>query len=123
MELIKVLIHQRQSLVLLLVKETKKFPSVYIMMLILVIYLLIEKKYLNKTDKFQIQFCLGSISNGVSATESRELSLYGNVYDSSVNYNFDILNIHNCLMSNIHLKKSLVVLNNSLLYYWVLGNL
>ena len=48
---------------------------------------------------FPTQFCLGSISNGFSATESREISLNGNVYDFSVDYNSidksDILNIHN----------------------------
>ena len=48
---------------------------------------------------FPTQFCLGSISNGFSATESREISLNGKVYDFSVDYNSidksDILNIHN----------------------------
>ena len=36
---------------------------------------------------FPAQFCLGSITNGFSATEFREVSLNGNVYDSSVDYN------------------------------------
>ena len=35
----------------------------------------------NKNFNFPTQFCLGSISNGNSATESRELSSNGNVYD------------------------------------------
>ena len=52
----------------------------------------------NKNTNFPAQFCLGSISNGFSATESREVSLNGNVYDFSVDYNSidksDILNIH-----------------------------
>ena len=52
----------------------------------------------NKNINFPTQFCLGSISNGFSAAESREVSLYGNVYDLSVDYNSidksDILNIH-----------------------------
>ena len=42
----------------------------------------------NKNVNFPSQFCLGSISNGFSATESREVSLNGNVYDFSVDYNF-----------------------------------
>ena len=32
-------------------------------------------------------FCLGSISNGFGTTESREVSLKGNVYDFSATYN------------------------------------
>ena len=41
----------------------------------------------NKNINFPIQFCLGSISNGFSAAESREVSLNGNVYDFSIAYN------------------------------------
>ena len=56
-----------------------------------------------KNVNFSTQFCLGSVSNGFSATESREVSLNGNVYDFSVNYNpidkSDILNIHKYLMT------------------------
>ena len=40
----------------------------------------------NKNFNFPTQFCLGNISNGFSATESREASLNGNVYDFSVDY-------------------------------------
>ena len=51
----------------------------------------------NKNINFPTQFCLGSISNGFSATETKEVSLYGNVYDFSVDYSSidksDILNI------------------------------
>ena len=51
----------------------------------------------NKNINFPTQFCLGSISNGFSATEIKEVSLYGNVYDFSVDYSSidksDILNI------------------------------
>ena len=51
---------------------------------------------------FETQFCLGSISNVLSATESREVALNGNKYDFSVNYNSldksDILNISKYLM-------------------------
>ena len=48
-----------------------------------------EKKSLNlKSTKrnvnFSTQFSLGSIFNGFSATESRDVSLNGNVYEFSV---------------------------------------
>ena len=46
---------------------------------------------------FPTQFFLASMFNGLSAIESREVSLNENVYESSVNYNSvdspDILNI------------------------------
>ena len=41
----------------------------------------------NKKVNFPTQFCLGSNSNGFSATKSREGPLNGNVYDFSVDYN------------------------------------
>ena len=48
-------------------------------------YLFVNGKKRFKTDNknfnFPTQFCFGSISNGNSATESRELSSNGNVYD------------------------------------------
>ena len=51
----------------------------------------------NKNFNFSTQFCIGSMSNGFGATDSREVSLKGNVHDSSVDYNAidkpDILNI------------------------------
>ena len=57
----------------------------------------------NKSVNFQTQFCLGSISNGFGAFDSRESSIGENVYDFSVDYNAidksDILKIHKCLMS------------------------
>ena len=37
-------------------------------------------KAYNKNINFPTQFCLGSISNGFSATDSTEISLNGNVY-------------------------------------------
>ena len=76
-------------------------------LLIIVIYLLMEKKSLNlkmtiKLLTFATQFCPGSTSNKFSATQSREASLNGNVYDFSLDYNCsdksDILNIHKYLM-------------------------
>ena len=39
----------------------------------------------NKNVNLPTRFCLGSISNGFSSLESREVSLNGNVYDFSVN--------------------------------------
>ena len=57
-----------------------------------------------KADKF----CLGSISNKFDAFESREVSLKGNVYDFSVDYNtidkYDSLNIHKYLMVRNNMK-------------------
>ena len=51
----------------------------------------------NENVNFPSQYCLGSISKGFSATESREVILNGNVYDFSVDHNSidksDILNI------------------------------
>ena len=62
----------------------------------------------NKNVSFPTQFCLGSIANGFSPTESREVSLNGNVYDFSVDYNSidkaDILNIYNYLMTKNNVK-------------------
>ena len=62
----------------------------------------------NKNINFPTQFCLESIANGFSAPESREVSLNGNVYDFSVNYNsfdkFDLLNIHKQLTAKNYIK-------------------
>ena len=62
----------------------------------------------NKNVNFPTQFCLRSISNGFNNTESREVSLNGNVYDFSVDYNSidkpDILNIHKNLMIKNSIK-------------------
>ena len=70
-----------------------------------------KKEYLSlikKNVNFPTQFCLGSISNGLSAAESRKVSLNGNVYESSVNYNSinksDISEIHKYLMTK-NIKK------------------
>ena len=74
-------------------------------------YLFLNGKYIfefkanNKNVNIPTQFFLMSISNGFSATESREASLNGNVYDFSVDYNsidkYDVSNIHKCLMTQI----------------------
>ena len=62
----------------------------------------------NKNVNFPTQFCLGSISDRFSVTESREVSLNRNVYDFSVDYNStdksDILNIHKYLMTKNNIK-------------------
>ena len=62
----------------------------------------------NKNVNFPTQFCLGSISRGFSAAESRELYLNGNVYDLSVDNTSidksDILNIHKYLMNKNDVK-------------------
>ena len=60
-------------------------------MLIIVTCFVMEKKSLNlkptiKMFNFLTQFCLRSISNRFSATESREASLNENVYGFSVDY-------------------------------------
>ena len=77
-------------------------------------------KAVNENSNFPTQFCLGSIYNGFSAT--KEVSLNGNVYDFSVDYNSidksDILKIHKYLMTNNNIKQCSVCL----LYYQVLGN-
>ena len=62
----------------------------------------------NRNVNFSTQYCLGSISNGFSADESREVSSNGNVYDFSVDYNsldkLNILNIHKYLMTKNDIK-------------------
>ena len=66
-------------------------------------YLLVNRKDIlkfksqNKYFDFQTQFCFGIIYNGSSEAESKEVSLNGNLYDFSVDYNviyrFNILNV------------------------------
>ena len=62
----------------------------------------------NKNVNFPTQFCLGSISNGFSSTESRDVSLNRNVCDFPVNYNSidnsDILHIHKYLVAKNNIK-------------------
>ena len=69
---------------------------------------IIKFKADNKNVNFPTQFWLGSTSNGFSATESREVSINGNVYDISFDYNSvnksDILNIHKYLMAKNNIK-------------------
>ena len=61
----------------------------------------------DKNVNFPAQYCLGSLSNGFDATESREVSLKGNIYVFSVNY----ISIDKCDISNIH--KYLIAKNDS----------
>ena len=67
-----------------------------------------EFKADNKNVNFPTQFCLRNISNGFSATEFREVSSDGNVYDFSVDYRSsdksDILNIHKHLINKNKIK-------------------
>ena len=62
----------------------------------------------NKNVNFLTQFCLGGISNWSSASDSREVTLNGNVYHFSVDYNSidksDILYIHKYLMIKKNIK-------------------
>ena len=62
----------------------------------------------NKNVSFPTQFCLGNVSNKLGAIESTEVSLKGNVYDFSVDYNAtnksDILSIHEYLMVKNYAK-------------------
>ena len=56
-----------------------------------------------KADNQNVNFPTRNISNGFSNTESREVSLNGNVYDFLVDYNsidkYDIKKIHKYLMT------------------------
>ena len=57
---------------------------------------------------FPSQFCLGSLSNKFDYVDVEKVSLKGNVYDFSVDYNAidksDILNIHKHLMVKNNIK-------------------
>ena len=98
--LIEALINQRKSLVLILVYQTTNFAWVYVMMLIIVICLLMEKNSLNLNWKIKV---LTFQLNFAQEIERREVFLNGNVYDFSVDYNTtdqsDILNIRKYLMA------------------------
>ena len=62
----------------------------------------------NKSVNFPTQFHVGSMSNGFSATESREVSLNGNVYNFSLDYNSvnksDMLSFHKYLTNKNDIK-------------------
>ena len=94
------LVNQGKSLVLILVYQTTNFAWVYVMMLIIVICLLMEKNSLNLNWKIKV---LTFQLNFAQEIERREVFLNGNVYDFSVDYNTtdqsDILNIRKYLMA------------------------
>ena len=101
------LVHQRKNLVLILVKQAQNIAWVFIIMMVIVIYLLMEKKSLTlkptiKMLIFKLNF-VQLISNRFSATESREVSLNRIVLDFSVDYDSidksDMLNTHKYLMT------------------------
>ena len=81
-------------------------------------YLFVNRKQIfkfkadNENIIFRTQFCLGSISNGFSATQFREVN--ENAYDFSVNCNSigksAILNIHKYLMTKNNIKWGLACL-------------
>ena len=62
----------------------------------------------NKNVNFPTELCLGIISNGFSATASREVSLKVNTSNFSVDYNdvykFDILNTYKYLITKNDIK-------------------
>ena len=103
---------QRKNLSLISIKQTLKFAWLCIIMLILVIYFLREDKYLDlkpaKNVNFPTQFFFGIISNGISATVSREVSLNWYAYDFSVDYNSidksDIPKIHKYLIAKSNIN-------------------
>ena len=69
---------------------------------------IIKLKVDNRNVNFPTLYCLGSISDGFSATEFREVSSNGDVYYFSVDYNSidnsDILNIHKYLLTKNNIK-------------------
>ena len=62
----------------------------------------------NKNINFPTQFCLASISNGFSGSESREVSLNGNVHGFLVNYNSD----KSDLLTFTNIQCLSIILNN-----------
>ena len=90
MVLMEALVHQRKSSVLTLVKQAQNFVWVSIIMVIIVYCLLMEKKFLSLKPiiKMLTQMLTKMLKyNGFGATNSREVSLKGSVYDLSFDYN------------------------------------
>ena len=81
----------------------------------------------NGIVNFPAEFCLGSIFNGFVTVDSKEVSLKGNEYDFSVDYNAidksDMSNIHKYLTVKNNINISSGLLNICLLYYLVLADL
>ena len=97
----EVLVLQKKSSVLILVKQRQYFAYVCITMVIRVICLL-KEIYMFKANNISVNFpphvSLGSISNKFSYTEAEEVSLKGSVYELSIAYRDiavdNILDIH-----------------------------
>ena len=88
----KALDHQKKSVLLILLKQNTKFCwSLYYYADNSYLFVsgnkIFKFKVVNKNVIFPTQFCVRSMSNGFSATESREAPLNGNVYEFSVDYN------------------------------------
>ena len=109
MVLMEALGHQIKRLVLILLKQTNICLSLHYN--VDNSYLFVNGKEIfkfrddNKNVNFPTKFCLRSISNGFSATKSGEVSLNGNVYDVSVDYNsIDKSAIRKYLMTKDNIK-------------------
>ena len=77
----------KKKFCIILIKQTQNFAWVYILMIIIVICLLLEKRFIkadNKTVNFPTQFRRGSTSNRFGANESRKVSLKGNFNYSAI---------------------------------------
>ena len=73
-------------------------------MVIIVIYLSMVKKFVNSKDSESVPYplCLGNISKDFSVDNMKKTGLYGQVHESSIDYdaiaNDKILDIHKYLM-------------------------
>ena len=88
----KVLVHQRNKNSITFSKANTKFCfSLHYSDDNSYLFVNVKERLNFKADEknvnFPTQSCFGSISNGFSATESREVSINGNMYDFSVDYN------------------------------------
>ena len=111
--LVEALVHQKKNLLLILVKQTQSFAWVYIIMLIIVIWFLMEKKYLSLNPKikiltFQHNFVWEVLLMYLVLLTLEKYLVNGNMYDFSVDYNSidksDILNTHKYLMTKNNVK-------------------
>ena len=105
MALMETLDHQKKNFIINFTKANTKFC--------LSLHYNADNSYLlvnpdNTNVNFPTQFCLGSISNGFSNTEFKEVSLSRNVNHFSVNYSSidksNIINIQKCLMTKYNIK-------------------
>ena len=113
------LVHQRNSLVLILVNQRQP-------LLVCEFVCLYKVKAINKNVNILNQFYLASISNKFGYVEAKEVSLKRYLYDFSVDYyaidKSDILRIVNYLMVKNNIKQCSGLLNKCLLCYSVLLN-